>query len=305
MPEGHSVHRIALQFERDFVGNAVAVSSPQGRFAGGAAILDGRTMLESVAVGKQMFLRFDEASWLRVHLGIYGAWDFFGRISPITDDSDVRGSMGAPRLRRAIRLAETEHVKDVELDVFPPVPVGAVRVRLATAESVADLRGPTACEVLDPQQVQTVLDRLGPDPATDAGDKARDRFVARLRTSAKPVGLQLMDQSVVSGIGNVYRAEMLFRARLNPHTPSRTVPVDVARELWRDWSYLLDIGIRTGLMLTMETDDPQERARAVASREDRHWVYKREGLPCRVCGTSIVLEMMANRKLYWCPVCQA
>jgi endonuclease-8 len=305
VPEGHSVHRIALQFQRDFVGHRVAASSPQGRFAAGAAVLDGRTLNESVAVGKQMFLRFDEAHWLRIHLGIYGAWDFFGRISPITEGADARGSMGAPRLRRAIRLAETEHVKDVELDEFPPPPVGAVRVRLATEESVADLRGPTACEVLDPEQVQAVLDRLGPDPATDAGDDARDRFAARLLKSGKPVGLQLMDQSIVSGIGNVYRAEMLFRAQLNPHTPAKALPVSVAHALWADWAYLLDIGIRSGVMLTMETTDPQERERAIASREDRHWVYKREGLPCRVCGASIVLEMMANRKLYWCPVCQA
>jgi endonuclease-8 len=43
----------------------------------------------------------------------------------------------------------------------------------------------------------------------------------------------------------------------------------------------------------------------MASRDDRHWVYKREGLPCRVCGTNIVMEMMGSRKLYWCPVDQA
>ncbi|MDO9591036.1 MAG: Fpg/Nei family DNA glycosylase, partial [Microcella sp.] len=61
MPEGHSVHRIARQFARHFVGAEVAVSSPQGRFADGAALLDGRTMTEARAVGKQMFLEFDEA----------------------------------------------------------------------------------------------------------------------------------------------------------------------------------------------------------------------------------------------------
>jgi len=44
---------------------------------------------------------------------------------------------------------------------------------------------------------------------------------------------------------------------------------------------------------------------AMANRADRHWVYKREGLPCRVCGTNIVLEEMGARKLYWCPRCQA
>ncbi|MBM7472752.1 Fpg/Nei family DNA glycosylase [Subtercola frigoramans] len=304
MPEGHSVHRIALQFERDFVGHLVAVSSPQGRFAAGAAEIDGLRMLEARAVGKQMFLRFEHDKWLRIHLGIYGAWDFFGTISAITAESEALGSIGAPRLRRAVRMAETEHTKDTDLSTFPPEPVGAVRVRLATEESVADLRGPTACEVIDPVQLAAVLERLGPDPATDRSQAAEDRFVTRLRAKPTAVGQLLMDQSVVAGIGNVYRAEMLFRARLNPHTPGKKVTEDQARALWADWVQLLDLGIRTGQMLTMDGLDAEAQALALANREDRHWVYKREGLPCRVCGTHIVVEVMAARKLYWCPFCQ-
>ncbi|GGF39725.1 Fpg/Nei family DNA glycosylase [Subtercola lobariae] len=305
MPEGHSVHRIALQFERDFVGHPIAVSSPQGRFAAGAAELDGTRMLEARAVGKQMFLRFEHDRWLRIHLGIYGAWDFFGIISPITAESEALGSIGAPRLRRAVRMSETEQAKDVDLETFPPEPVGAVRVRLATDDSVADLRGPTMCEVINPQQLAEVVDRLGPDPATDDSPEAEERFVTRLRKKPTAVGQLLMDQSVVSGIGNVYRAEMLFRARLNPHTPGKQVTEEQARGLWRDWVYLLDLGIRTGQMLTMDGLDPAAQELALANREDRHWVYKREGLPCRVCGTNILMEMMAARKLYWCPVDQA
>ncbi|UFS60881.1 Fpg/Nei family DNA glycosylase [Subtercola endophyticus] len=305
MPEGHSVHRIALQFERDVVGHVVSASSPQGRFAEGAAQIDGLRMLEARAVGKQMFLRFEHDRWLRIHLGIYGAWDFFGIISPITEESEALGSIGAPRLRRAVRMAETEHTQNVDLETFPPEPVGAVRVRLATDESVADLRGPTICEVIDPVQLAEVVDRLGPDPATDDSHEAEDRFVTRLRKKPTAVGQLLMDQSVVSGIGNVYRAEMLFRARLNPHTPGKQVTEEQARGLWQDWVYLLDLGIRTGQMLTMDGLDPDAQERALANREDRHWVYKREGLPCRICGTNIVMEIMAARKLYWCPHDQA
>jgi endonuclease VIII len=55
----------------------------------------------------------------------------------------------------------------------------------------------------------------------------------------------------------------------------------------------------------MDGLDDEAQAKAMASRADRHWVYKREGLPCRVCGTHIVMETMAARKLYWCPNCQA
>jgi endonuclease-8 len=109
VPEGHTVHRIALQFRADFVGERVAASSPQGRFAAGAALLDGAVMTEARAVGKQLFLGFDVERWLRVHLGLYGAWDFHGRISPIAAGTEARGSFGAPRVTRALRMGEGEH----------------------------------------------------------------------------------------------------------------------------------------------------------------------------------------------------
>ena len=114
-----------------------------------------------------------------------------------------------------------------------------------------------------------------------------------------------MDQSVVSGIGNVYRAEMLFRARLNPHIPGRDLPEATVRALWKDWVKLLKIGVKTGQMMTMDGLSKSAYDGAMASRADRHWVYHRTGLPCRVCGTSILMEEIGGRKLYWCPVCQA
>ncbi|MBO9627169.1 MAG: Fpg/Nei family DNA glycosylase, partial [Microbacterium sp.] len=80
MPEGHSVHRIARQFDRNFIGKTLRASSPQGRFAEGAAVLDGREALSVQAVGKQMFLEAEGDLWLRVHLGLYGAWDVAGEI---------------------------------------------------------------------------------------------------------------------------------------------------------------------------------------------------------------------------------
>ncbi|WAB83062.1 Fpg/Nei family DNA glycosylase [Microcella daejeonensis] len=331
MPEGHSVHRIARQFGRHMVGDAVAVSSPQGRFAEGAALIDGRTMTASRAVGKQMFLEFDEALWLRVHLGIYGAWDFSGDLrqdatqraargrmgqtgmrgtgdegdAPATvvgEHEDSLSSIGAPR-RTRLRMAEAETAAVVE--GWPPEPIGQVRVRLLTDRVVADLRGPTACEVLDAAAVQTVIDALGPDPLVDDAQEGEERMLARIRRRRVPIGLLLMDQSVVSGIGNVYRAEMLFRARLDPHTPGASLPEDVIRELWRDWRYLLGIGVDTGQMMTMDGLDEEARKRALRNRADRHWVYMREGLPCRICGTHIVLEVAAGRKLYYCPNCQS
>ena len=339
MPEGHSVHRIARQFALHFVGHEVTASSPQGRFASGAAEINGRIMTDARAVGKQMFLEFDNGLVLRVHLGIYGAWDFAGDITadatvasangrmgqtnqhgtvldgtvgdstvpdaPIRDSAgeDSLHSIGAPRKTR-LRMAEQEKL-EADIQSFPPEPIGQVRVRLLTTDAVADLRGPTACEVLTPEQAAQAIAKLGPDPLVDDNEEAEERFVSVVRKKQTPIGLLLMDQSVVSGIGNVYRAELLFRARLNPHTPGKLVPEELVRALWRDWARLLKIGVETGQMLTMEGLDDEAYRKALANRADRHWVYHREGLPCRVCGTHIVMEMAAGRKLYWCPKDQA
>src|SRR5918993_4987904 len=102
MPEGHSVHRIARQFDRNVVGRAVSASSPQGRFAEGAAAIDGRTATAVRAVGKQMFLEFDDDLWLRVHLGMYGAWDFAGEILVDPTIAASNGRMGQTNQRGTV-----------------------------------------------------------------------------------------------------------------------------------------------------------------------------------------------------------
>ncbi|GAA1744954.1 Fpg/Nei family DNA glycosylase [Microbacterium paludicola] len=341
MPEGHSVHRIARQFARNFVGRPVRASSPQGRFADGAAQLDGRTPTTVRAVGKQMFMEFDGDLWLRVHLGLYGAWDFAGEIlvdptiasangrmgqtsqrgtdlatpddAPVFDDAGENSlaSIGAPRRTRVhVRMSEQTKGLD-EADgleaadsEWPPPVVGQVRLRLMTDVTCADLRGPTACVVETPEQVAAVIARLGPDPLVGDPRENEERFVQAVRRRNVAIGQLLMDQSVVSGIGNVYRAEMLFRANLDPHTPGRSIPEEVVRGLWRDWVELIRIGVETGQMMTMDGLEGDEWRKAMAHRDDRHWVYHRTGLPCRVCGTEIVLEEMQARKLYWCPQCQ-
>ena len=312
MPEGHSVHRIARQFARSFTGVPVAVSSPQGRFAAGAARLDGHAIVQSRAVGKQLFLEFDHHLWLRVHLGMYGAWDFAGDIavaalSPAENGGRAAGvvganedspwSIGAPR-RTRLRMAESEQVQG-DVGEWPPPPVGQVRVRLLTPTAVADLRGPTACEVQTPDEVDATIARLGPDPLVDPDGE--EQFVANVRRRKVAIGQLLMDQEVVAGIGNVYRAELLFRARLDPYRPGSTIPEELLRDLWRDWVHLLTVGVETGQMLTMDGLEGDALAAAKASRDDRHWVYHRAGEPCRVCGTPIATAVMATRNLYWCP----
>ncbi len=338
MPEGHSVHRIARQLDRNFVGRVITASSPQGRFAEGAALLNGREMIGVQAVGKQMFTEFEGDLWLRVHLGLYGAWDFAGEIlvdptiasangrmgqtnqrgtvldpasaedAAIYDDAGENSlnSIGAPRRARVnVRMSEQTKGLASELTEWPPPPVGAVRLRLLTDLTCADLRGPTACQLQTPDEMLATVAKLGPDPLVGDTTEGEERFITAVRRRNVAIGQLLMDQAVVSGIGNVYRAELLYRAGLNPHKPGKSVPVENLRALWRDWVQLLDIGVETGQMMTMDDLDPEAYRRAMASRDDRHWVYHREGLPCRTCGTNIVMEDMVGRKLYWCPTCQA
>ncbi|WP_255371987.1 DNA glycosylase [Cellulosimicrobium sp. CUA-896] len=283
MPEGHTVHRLARALGELFTGEALAVSSPQGRFAAGAALLDGHVVVASEAWGKQLFVGFRspaaepaaepptepvagsadgpaEVRWLRVHLGLYGAWTFAGDGS-----TAVVHAIGAPRRRVGER--ETVPVAGpgerpapaLPDDAWePPAPRGAVRVRLLGAHAVADLTGPTACEVVTGPEKAAVEARLGPDPIrgrVPGGPDPREVFVERVRRSRRPVGLLLMNQDVVAGVGNIYRAESLFRARLDPLRPGRDVPAEVLRDLWDDLVVLLRDGVRTGAIVTTRPAD--------------------------------------------------
>jgi endonuclease-8 len=266
MPEGHTVHRSANDFNKRFAGTAVRVESPQGRFEASAKLIDGHKLVKASAIGKQMFLRFDNDLTLRIHLGIYGKWNW-----------------------QSVGYLDAEE------------PWGQVRARFANESAVADLRGPTVCEVITRAEVKLVEQRLGPDPLNpDPKGAAQLRFIQRVQKSKTSIGLALMNQDVIAGIGNVYRAEILFRAGIDPHTPGNTLSTAQLEEIWRDSVDLLQVGVKTGFMITRD-----ELRKKRPTKAERNFVYKREGLPCRVCGTNISIELMAARKLYFCAGCQS
>ncbi len=335
MPEGHTVHRLARTFHDLFVGQTLRVSSPQGRFADGAALLDGQVLVAAEAWGKQLFLGFAAARagataerWLRVHLGMYGAWTFAGDGS-----ADVVHAIGAPRRRIGERETVPAGPDDPGTgdDWEPPAPRGAVRVRLLGEHAVADLTGPTACEVITPREKAAVEARLGPDPLRPDGgrgsrDVARADFVERVRRSRVPVGRQLMDQAVIAGVGNVYRAEVLYRARVDPMRPGHDVPASEIGGMWDDLAVLMRDGVARGYIVTTRPEHRDAGGGAVppvaAGRarrrprqnadgepgavpvEEAFYVYRRDGLPCRVCGTPVLTRELAGRNLYWCGTCQ-
>ncbi len=267
MPEGHVIHRLAGEYDAAFAGSAVSVTSPQGRFADSAALLIGRSLVDTDAYGKHLFLNFDDDRAVHVHLGLYGKVAF-GR-SPA------------------------------------PEPVGLVRMRVEGNGSYADLRGPTACELMSQKQVAAVIDRLGPDPIRTDADP--ERAWVRLQTSRSSIGSLLMDQRTFAGVGNIYRAEVLFRARVNPYRESRAVRRKTFDGLWDDLVTLMRLGVRDGRIDTVRPEhEPEVMGRA--PREDRHggevYVYRRDGQRCFVCGSKVRLEQMQGRTLYWCPRCQ-
>jgi endonuclease VIII len=268
MPEGHTIHRLAGRHRELFAGRRIAVTSPQGRFQAGATLVDGRRLRDTEAYGKHLLHHYEGDLSVHVHLGLYG-----------------RFSDGVPPV---------------------PPPVGQVRMRMTGARHWLDLRGPTACEVLDPAQVQVLRDRLGADPLRDDAEPALAH--ARLRASTKAVFALLLDQSVVAGCGLIYANEVLFRAGLAPTTPGRLVDRELWDELWADLRALMKEGVARGRIDTVHTEHTPDAMRR-APRVDRHggevYVYRRAGQPCLVCGTAVHRGPLAGRNLFWCPVCQA
>lgn len=277
--EGHTIHALAARLNTAFAGQPVRVGSPQHTFAAEAGRLNGHEMRQASAHGKNLLVAFADAPTLHVHLGMFGSFS-------------VRAH------ERAIR--------DGWLRTEPPAS-GAERLRLLTLTHLGDLRRPMQCRLLDDDGVAALLDRLGPDPLAPEQDP--DAAVRVLHRSRREIGLLLVDQSVVAGIGNVYRAELLFRAGLSPWLPGSAVDLNLLRTLWSDATYLMSIGTAAGWIIT---DTRQvEQAAPYLDRGERvpRWpkvyaVYGRAGQPCRRCGTPIDSAAQGRQRIFWCPRCQ-
>jgi endonuclease VIII len=261
MPEGHTVHRNARDHQKLFKGQIVEVTSPQGRFAG-CEDFPGSRFVGAEAYGKHEFLRFDNERLIHIHLGLFGKF-------------------------RVHRLLPA------------PEPVGAVRLRIVGAIGAIDLSGPTACASGDDALYKSITARLGPDPLRP--DAEVDRFLIRVAKSKTTIGQLLMDQAVIAGVGNVYRAEALFVNNIWPERAGRDLS-DAEREvIWTTTVSMLKAGVKAGKIITIAKDDPDLPASARAA-DKRTYVYKRDH--CLRCGTAIRRWDMAGRWCYACPTCQ-
>jgi len=269
MPEGHTLHRLADQIAATFGGRVVRAGSPQGRFADSAALVDGQVLVGAEAWGKQLFIGFPDERFVHVHLGLYGRFDVHAGVEEV------------------------------------PLPVGQVRLRLMTADAYADLRGATTCALVTREERDAVVARSGPDPLRDEADP--DLAWERIRRSRAPIGGLLMQQEIVAGIGNVYRAELLFRHRMDPLRPGHTLRAGQWRAMWADLVELMQEGVRTGRIDTVRPEHTPEAMGRPPRRDDHGgevYVYRRNGQPCHVCGTTVRTAELQARNLFWCPQCQ-
>ncbi len=293
MPEGNEIHRWAERHTAAFGGKPVRVDGPQGRFMD-ADVLDGRKLVRVMAVGKHLGYDFGKDRILHVHLGLQG--DF------------TEGSGPLPEVRGALRL----RMWNAEAVKKPAGPDASKPHRWYSEDDGSDnlapekvawveLRGPMDCTVYTQEMWEKLLGRLGPDPLNGDGP---EKMIARVAKSRKTIGELLMDQEVAAGVGNIFRAELLYRARQNPFTPGREVAEKTLRSIWKDAGVLMKAAMIDRRIVTTEAKD-RPHGDGPVLKEEAHYVYRRNGRPCFVCGTKVLTKVMAGRNLFWCPICQA
>ncbi|WP_406000868.1 Fpg/Nei family DNA glycosylase [Streptomyces sp. NBC_00829] len=267
MPEGHTIHRLAADHFERFGGRPVRARSPQGKFSDSAALLDGQVLESTEAHGKHLFLGFAPLGWVHIHLGLFGKVTFG--------------------------------------DAPAPPPTDTVRLRLANPTAYVDLRGPTTCSLITDGEKQAIHERLGPDPLRSGDDPAT--AWARVSRSRTTIAALLMDQKIIAGVGNVYRAEVLFRHGIDPYRAGRDLTHDEWTAIWSDLVELMREGVRNNRIDTVRPEHMPE-AMGRPPRVDDHggevYVYRRASLPCHICDGEIRTAGLAARNLFWCPACQ-
>ncbi len=223
--------------------------------------LTGRTVTAVESVGKHLLIRLDDGRTLHTHFLMDGSWHLY---------SPGRRWQGPDHQVRAVLATPTKVAVGFRLHQMALVP---------TAEE------------------DRLVGHLGPDLLGEHWDAAQEEeAVARL--SAEPgreLGQALLDQRVLAGVGNLYKAEVCFLLGVSPWSPVSAVdPVRCVR-LCRD-------------LLLRNANRPQQSTTGLLGRDREHWVFERTGLPCRRCGTTVGLanqgEPPRQRLTYLCPTCQ-
>lgn len=294
MPEGNEIHRWAERHTVAFGGRVVRVDAPTHSRFQDASLLDGKKLVKVRAVGKHLGYDFGKDLILHVHLGMYGDWT--EGIGPLpAEKGALRVRLYDPKKVALESKAEDSrphrwYSEDDGSDALDPKKIAWL-----------ELRGPTDCTVYSEKQWKALEARLGPDPLND--DPA-DEFVKRVRARKTSIAALLMDQQVAAGVGNILRAEMLCRAKLNPFTPANEVPEKTLTTMWKDLVVLMKAAMVDRRIVTTRAKDRPTKKTGSPLKEETHYVYRRQGKPCFVCGTKVKTMVLGGRNLFWCPKCQ-
>lgn len=288
MPEGDTIHHAALRVGGALVGREIlSIETPQPRHRADRwpERLAGRGVRAVDARGKHLFVRFDGDLTLHSHLRMGGKWGVYER--------GRRWTRGAHRAWLVLRT---------------------------TTHDVVQFDGPVLELMTDSRtRFDQLLAGLGPDiVASDFDERA---FLARLREDdrTRQIGEALLDQRNVAGIGNIWKSEGCFMARVDPWRRTADVSDAEALAIARAIHPEIQRSARIGGPTTTyrpATARPPHRPVArspvpVRTADDRDrragtWVYDRAGLPCRLCATPVLARGQGddNRITYWCPTCQ-
>lgn len=262
MVEGHGVHRIATQHTRRLCGRVYKASSPNGRFADGARLINGRSFSRIEAVGKNLFAFFAAAGQpdvvMHVHFGMSGRWS-------------VEDVAKAAPARDTTRLQLEGHGVVSSLSAMT-VQHGGV-------------------ELFEKKRAE-----LGEDPIR--ADADAEALWSRVCKSKRTIGLLLMDQGFFAGVGNIYRCEILFVARVHPNTPGNALSRAEFDRVWAASVKLMRRGYEQGSILTVDTSE----ALALGKPGLRRWIYN--SATCGRCNGRVASWDVAGRTCYACASCQ-
>jgi len=182
-----------------------------------------------------------------------------------------------------------------------PEPKSTTRLRLENEESeVCMLLSAMTVKIHGADEYDAISGKIGADPLRSDAEKTK--FVERMRRSKKSIGMLLMDQSVIAGIGNIYRAEILFKAGVHPEEPASSLPEKLLDSVWFHSVDLLQRGFASGSIMTVDKNHN------MPAPWNRRYIYNHE--KCGVCAVKRGVDQAVqswdinNRTVYACPNCQ-
>jgi endonuclease-8 len=278
MPEGDTIYRAARALNRALGGQVIAgfetALAPLARVNDDTPIA-GRTIEKVESRGKWLLIHFSGDLILVTHMLMSGSWHIYR--------AGERWRMGRSRMRAVLRTAEWEAV--------------AFNVPVAEFHTARSL------------ERYNQIPKLGPDVLSDdftvEGGARRLAEYAAANPQAE-VAVVLLNQRVLAGLGNVYKSEVAFSAGVNPFRAMSTLTPREMEQMAEFAQRYMQANILDGSGDGIVTYSGNRRTTHAANRDERLWVYGRQGQECRRCGTAIMMRKQGEqaRSTYWCPSCQ-